>query len=83
MSGIIVAGYKVHYRKPFGRHLFASCKLENCFLYQHYRYVGKTPDYRGTYIASEAPLMVRDVSLIDPSDRYRKVNHIFYNLKVG
>ncbi|XP_028254822.1 large ribosomal subunit protein uL24m [Parambassis ranga] len=35
----------------------------------HYRYVGKSPDYRGTYIASEAPLMVRDVSLIDPSDR--------------
>ncbi|XP_026156506.1 large ribosomal subunit protein uL24m [Mastacembelus armatus] len=35
----------------------------------HYRYVGKTPDYRGTYIASEAPLLLDHVALIDPSDR--------------
>ncbi|XP_047461839.1 probable 39S ribosomal protein L24, mitochondrial isoform X2 [Mugil cephalus] len=35
----------------------------------HYRYIGKSGDYRGTYIASEAPLLLRDVALIDPSDR--------------
>lgn len=35
----------------------------------HFRYIGKTSDYRGTYIASEAPLLVRDIALIDPSDR--------------
>ncbi|XP_077175116.1 large ribosomal subunit protein uL24m [Paroedura picta] len=35
----------------------------------HYRYVGKTADYPGTYVASEAPLLVRDVTLIDPTDR--------------
>lgn len=35
----------------------------------HHRYVGKTPDYRGTYIATEAPLLLRDVALVDPSDR--------------
>ncbi|CAG10797.1 unnamed protein product, partial [Tetraodon nigroviridis] len=35
----------------------------------HHRYVGKTHDYRGTYIASEAPILLRDVTLIDPSDR--------------
>ncbi|KAJ8335247.1 hypothetical protein SKAU_G00408860 [Synaphobranchus kaupii] len=35
----------------------------------HYRYLGKTWDYRGTYIASEAPLLLKDISLIDPSDR--------------
>ncbi|XP_038581332.1 probable 39S ribosomal protein L24, mitochondrial [Micropterus salmoides] len=35
----------------------------------HHRYVGKTGDYRGTYIASEAPILLRDVALIDPSDR--------------
>ncbi|XP_056269570.1 probable 39S ribosomal protein L24, mitochondrial [Pseudoliparis swirei] len=35
----------------------------------HHRYIGKTEDYRGTYIASEAPIMLRDVALIDPSDR--------------
>ncbi|XP_034016911.1 probable 39S ribosomal protein L24, mitochondrial isoform X2 [Thalassophryne amazonica] len=35
----------------------------------HYRYIGKTADYKGTYIASEAPLLVRDVALIDPSDK--------------
>lgn len=35
----------------------------------HHRYIGKTADYPGTYIASEAPLLLRDVSLIDPSDR--------------
>uniref|UniRef100_A0A3Q3J0D9 Large ribosomal subunit protein uL24m n=1 Tax=Monopterus albus TaxID=43700 RepID=A0A3Q3J0D9_MONAL len=35
----------------------------------HYRYIGKTHDYPGTYIASEAPILLRDVALIDPSDR--------------
>ncbi|XP_030620736.1 large ribosomal subunit protein uL24m [Chanos chanos] len=35
----------------------------------HYRYIGRSGDYRGTYIASEAPLLLRNVSLIDPSDR--------------
>ncbi|XP_028649823.1 probable 39S ribosomal protein L24, mitochondrial [Erpetoichthys calabaricus] len=35
----------------------------------HFRYIGKSADYRGTYIASEAPLMVKDVALIDPADR--------------
>ncbi|KAM8883677.1 large ribosomal subunit protein uL24m [Synchiropus picturatus] len=35
----------------------------------HYRFIGKTGDYRGTYIASEAPVLLRDVALIDPSDR--------------
>ncbi|XP_008288796.1 large ribosomal subunit protein uL24m [Stegastes partitus] len=35
----------------------------------HFRYVGKTPDYKGTYIASEAPIMLQAVSLIDPTDR--------------
>uniref|UniRef100_UPI0037E7209F large ribosomal subunit protein uL24m n=1 Tax=Semicossyphus pulcher TaxID=241346 RepID=UPI0037E7209F len=35
----------------------------------HHRYIGKTGDYHGTYIASEAPLLLRDVALIDPSDR--------------
>nr|XP_046274287.1 probable 39S ribosomal protein L24, mitochondrial [Scatophagus argus]XP_046274288.1 probable 39S ribosomal protein L24, mitochondrial [Scatophagus argus] len=35
----------------------------------HYRYIGKTEDYRGTYMASEAPLLLHNVALIDPSDR--------------
>uniref|UniRef100_A0A8C8JA14 Large ribosomal subunit protein uL24m n=1 Tax=Oncorhynchus tshawytscha TaxID=74940 RepID=A0A8C8JA14_ONCTS len=35
----------------------------------HFRYIGKTADYRGTYIASEAPLLIRDISLVDPTDR--------------
>lgn len=35
----------------------------------HYRYVGKSASYRGTYIASESPILLRDVTLIDPSDR--------------
>ncbi|XP_044278584.1 39S ribosomal protein L24, mitochondrial [Varanus komodoensis] len=35
----------------------------------HYRYVGKTSSYRGTYVASEGPLLVRQVALIDPADR--------------
>lgn len=39
---------------------------------QHHRYVGKTYDYRGTYIASEAPILLRNVSLVDPADRYGK-----------
>ncbi|XP_046875774.1 probable 39S ribosomal protein L24, mitochondrial [Hypomesus transpacificus] len=35
----------------------------------HFRYIGKSEDYRGTYIASEAPLLLKDIKLIDPSDR--------------
>ncbi|KTG44497.1 hypothetical protein cypCar_00014206 [Cyprinus carpio] len=35
----------------------------------HYRYIGRSGDYRGTYIASEAPLLLKDVTLIDPTDR--------------
>ncbi|XP_039976885.1 probable 39S ribosomal protein L24, mitochondrial [Xiphias gladius] len=35
----------------------------------HHRYVGRTQDYRGTYIASEAPILLHNVTLIDPSDR--------------
>ncbi|XP_048476383.1 probable 39S ribosomal protein L24, mitochondrial [Rhincodon typus] len=35
----------------------------------HYRYVGKMGEHRGTYIASESPLLIHDVSLVDPSDR--------------
>ncbi|KAG8451562.1 hypothetical protein GDO86_003674 [Hymenochirus boettgeri] len=35
----------------------------------HYRYVGRSDDYRGTYVASEAPLLTRHVSLVDPTDR--------------
>ncbi|XP_038078731.1 probable 39S ribosomal protein L24, mitochondrial [Patiria miniata] len=34
----------------------------------HYRYIGRMPGYDGTYVASEAPLNVRDVALVDPSD---------------
>uniref|UniRef100_A0A3Q1GF56 Large ribosomal subunit protein uL24m n=1 Tax=Acanthochromis polyacanthus TaxID=80966 RepID=A0A3Q1GF56_9TELE len=41
----------------------------------HHRYVGKTPGYRGTYIASEAPILLQDIALIDPSDRYSKLMH--------
>ncbi|XP_051901747.1 probable 39S ribosomal protein L24, mitochondrial [Pristis pectinata] len=35
----------------------------------HYRYIGKMGEHRGTYIASEAPLLVADVALVDPADR--------------
>ncbi|XP_041037704.1 probable 39S ribosomal protein L24, mitochondrial [Carcharodon carcharias] len=35
----------------------------------HYRYIGKVGEHRGTYIASEAPLLLRNVALVDPSDR--------------
>jgi len=35
----------------------------------HYRFVGKSGDYRGTYIASEAPFLLRDIAIIDPTDR--------------
>ncbi|XP_029437561.1 39S ribosomal protein L24, mitochondrial [Rhinatrema bivittatum] len=35
----------------------------------HYRYIGRSGDYRGTYIASEAPLLLSQISLIDPTDR--------------
>ncbi|XP_075995303.1 large ribosomal subunit protein uL24m [Genypterus blacodes] len=35
----------------------------------HYRYIGRTDDYRGNYIASEAPLLLQNVALVEPSDR--------------
>ncbi|KAK1880162.1 putative 39S ribosomal protein L24 mitochondrial, partial [Dissostichus eleginoides] len=35
----------------------------------HFRYVGKTWESRGSYVASEAPLLLADVALVDPSDR--------------
>lgn len=41
-----------------------------CFSLQHHRYVGRTGDYRGTYIASEAPILLKDIAIVDPSDRY-------------
>ncbi|XP_035666546.1 39S ribosomal protein L24, mitochondrial-like [Branchiostoma floridae] len=36
----------------------------------HYRYIGKNPakDFPGQMVRSEAPLMYREVALIDPSD---------------
>lgn len=38
-------------------------------LSQHYRYVNRTAKYAGTYIASEAPLLLNQISLVDPEDR--------------
>ncbi|XP_049638303.1 39S ribosomal protein L24, mitochondrial isoform X2 [Suncus etruscus] len=35
----------------------------------HYRYVGKTLETRGTMVPSEAPLLHRQVKLVDPMDR--------------
>ncbi|XP_075047953.1 large ribosomal subunit protein uL24m [Mixophyes fleayi] len=35
----------------------------------HFRYIGKSADYWGQYVASEAPLLVQNVSLVDPTDR--------------
>ncbi|KAB0387632.1 hypothetical protein FD755_002588 [Muntiacus reevesi] len=35
----------------------------------HYRYVGKTVDFRGTMVPSEAPLLHSQVKLVDPMDR--------------
>jgi len=35
----------------------------------HYRYVGRTGEYRGTMIPSEAPLLHNQVKLVDPVDR--------------
>jgi len=35
----------------------------------HYRFIGKSGDYRGTYIASEAPILLRDIAIVDPTDR--------------
>lgn len=34
----------------------------------HYRRIGKMEGFKGTYVASEAPLLHRQVALIDPSD---------------
>lgn len=36
---------------------------------QHFRYVGRTKDQRGTMIPSEAPLLHNQVKLVDPVDR--------------
>ncbi|XP_002760159.1 large ribosomal subunit protein uL24m [Callithrix jacchus] len=35
----------------------------------YYRYVGRTPHSRGTMIPDEAPLLYRQVKLVDPMDR--------------
>ncbi|XP_042641010.1 39S ribosomal protein L24, mitochondrial [Tyto alba] len=35
----------------------------------HYRYINRTAKYTGTYIASEAPLLLNQISLVDPEDR--------------
>ncbi|XP_074837135.1 large ribosomal subunit protein uL24m [Carettochelys insculpta] len=35
----------------------------------HYCYHGKTSNYPGLYVATEAPLLLRQISLIDPVDR--------------
>ncbi|XP_077403947.1 large ribosomal subunit protein uL24m isoform X2 [Vanacampus margaritifer] len=35
----------------------------------HYRYMGQNGDYRGIYIPSEAPILLRDIGLVDPTDR--------------
>nr|XP_025968618.1 39S ribosomal protein L24, mitochondrial [Dromaius novaehollandiae] len=35
----------------------------------HYRYINKMAKYPGTYIASEAPLLLSQISLVDPEDR--------------
>ncbi|NWI10108.1 RM24 protein, partial [Crypturellus soui] len=35
----------------------------------HYRYINKMAKFPSTYIASEAPLLVSQVSLVDPEDR--------------
>lgn len=37
----------------------------------HYRRLGKTDDFPGIMVQSEAPLLVtNEVSLVDPSDEY-------------
>ncbi|XP_063040854.1 large ribosomal subunit protein uL24m [Engraulis encrasicolus] len=35
----------------------------------HFRYIGKSGEYRGTYVASESPLLLSQISIIDPTDR--------------
>ncbi|NWR51917.1 RM24 protein, partial [Regulus satrapa] len=35
----------------------------------HFRYVNRTAKYSGTYISSEAPLLLSQISLVDPEDR--------------
>lgn len=36
---------------------------------QHYRYVNRRAKYSGTYITSEAPLLLSQICLVDPEDR--------------
>lgn len=62
---------------------------------QHYRYVGRTRDSRGTMVPSEAPLLHSQVKLVDPVDRqawglwagdplsYAEVSHIYPMGMVG
>ncbi|PIK55831.1 putative 39S ribosomal protein L24, mitochondrial [Apostichopus japonicus] len=45
----------------------------------HYRRIGKMEGFKGTYVASEAPLLHRDVALIDPSDNQQTGVEIRYN----
>ncbi|XP_040394945.1 39S ribosomal protein L24, mitochondrial [Cygnus olor] len=35
----------------------------------HYRYINRLAKFSGTYIASEAPLLLSQVALVDPEDR--------------
>lgn len=36
---------------------------------QHYRYINRMAKFSSTYIASEAPLLLSQVALVDPEDR--------------
>ncbi|NXW59580.1 RM24 protein, partial [Eurystomus gularis] len=40
----------------------------------HYRYINRTAKYTGTYIASEAPLLLNQIALVDPEDRRVRVS---------
>lgn len=45
----------------------------------HYRRIGKMEGFKGTYVASEAPLLHREVALIDPSDNQPTEVEMRYN----
>lgn len=54
-----------HPPTPQGLSVTPPCPVPS----QHYRYVNRTTKYSGTYIASEAPLLLNQISLVDPEDR--------------
>uniref|UniRef100_A0A6I8S8N2 Large ribosomal subunit protein uL24 C-terminal domain-containing protein n=1 Tax=Xenopus tropicalis TaxID=8364 RepID=A0A6I8S8N2_XENTR len=59
-----------YFRGDTDRNVSPVCDINVCFIcLKHYRYVGRTEEYRGTYVASEAPLLLNQVSLVDPTDR--------------